>query len=398
MNVTNNNSALSAGEDNTLATDYDVAIIGGGINGAGVAQACAAAGYTTVLIEKSDWAAGTSSKSSKLIHGGLRYLETLQLPLVWQSLSERQILLDIAGDLVKPLEFVVPIYRHTKRRPWELRIGLSLYSLLAGLSPLSRYKSIAIDPLLKHNHWQNSFSYWDAQTDDRLLTQAVVKSACSLGADTLNNTRLERATQTAEGYQLDIRQHDNPTQIQCQFLINCSGPWINQIMDLITPTPTQQSVELVKGSHLILKGQLSDKAFYLESPLDQRAVFLLPWKGNTLLGTTEEIFTGDPDKVTASQREIDYLLATAKEYFPNMPTEIIDQFAGLRVLPSGDSMAFSRPRECILHQDKTHPALLSLYGGKLTTYRHMAQLALKPVIRRLGERVAIADTKNIKLG
>ena len=371
-----------------------MAIIGGGIQGAGVAQACAAAGYKVALIEKNDWAAGTSSKSSKLIHGGLRYLETMQLPLVWQSLQERNILLKIASDLVKPLEFIIPVYQHTRRRPWELRTGLSLYSLLAGLSPQTRFKTTARDPLLTAEQWQTSFSYWDAQTDDKQLTLAVVKSACSLGADTFNGSILNSAKKTETGYQLDI---DNTDPLHCNYLVNCAGPWINQVMDKITPAPSQQKIELVKGSHLILKGQFSHKAFYLESPIDQRAVFFLPWQGNTLLGTTEEPFDGDPDVVTASDSEINYLLKTAEQYFPTLDLQVIDHFAGLRVLPGGESTAFSRPRECILHQDKSHPRLLSLYGGKLTSYRYIAEQARSQISRQLGKKTAIANTKELLL-
>ena len=381
-----------------MKTDYEVAIIGGGIQGAGMAQACAAANYNTVVIEQNDWGSGTSCKSSKLIHGGLRYLESAQIPLVWQSLKERKLLLNNAPTLVKPLEFLIPVYRATHRRPWELLLGLSLYSLLAGLTPLARFKWSRKKPaLLKQDNFQMTFGYWDAQTDDQALTRAVIYSASKLGAETLRPGKLIRAEKQSFGYQLTVQFQGSEYPINCQHLVNCAGPWINQVMDTIVPKPAQPTIELIKGSHLVLRDQISDQAFYLESPIDQRAVFLLPWYGRTLLGTTEVEFTGDPGGAEVSQQEIDYLLATARYYFPHLNADIIDQFAGLRVLPHSNESAFSRSREPILFQDKRHPRLISLYGGKLTTYRHTAEKTVQQIARVLGKRKAIADTKKIKL-
>lgn len=393
-------------EANQIKTDFDVAVIGGGIQGAGVAQAASAAGYKTVIIEKTAWGAGTSSKSSKLIHGGLRYLESGQLSLVWSSLKERNILLQVAPSLVKPLQFIIPIYTFTQRRPWQLYFGLSLYSLLAGITSISRFKSIPVKaftetPLLERKQLQRLFTYWDAQTDDQQLTKSVIHSAQQLGTTTLAPAELIEAKKTPAGYQLQVNQEVDGQIIthtlQCQFLVNAAGPWINDVANRITPSPQQLAIEQIKGSHLIIAGQISESGFYLESPQDQRAVFVLPWQGNTLVGTTEKNFHGDPANVTASSEEIDYLLETVRHYFPDLPLEIIDQFAGLRVLPSGNSSLFSRPRDCILHREQQHPRLISLYGGKLTGYRHNGEQVLHQISKQLGKRAAIANTRTLPL-
>ena len=378
--------------------DYDIAIISGGIHGAGTAQACAAAGYNTIVIEQADWAAGTSSKSTKLIHGGLRYLESWQLSLVYHSLQERNILLRNAPSLVHPLEFVIPIYKTTRRRPWELFTGLGLYSLLAGLSPLSRFKASREKPnAIKPDKFQMAFSYWDAQTDDQALTRAIISSAKKYGATTLAPATVIQAHKNNSGYQLDIDIRGSIEKINCQVLINSAGPWINQVMQRISPTPIQYPIELFKGSHLILQGQIDTRAYYLESPIDQRVIFILPWQGNTLLGTTEELFTGDPAKAKVSPSEVDYLLATAQYYFPQQNFNIIDQYAGVRVLPLSEGKAFSRARETVLHQDKQHPRLISLYGGKLTTYRGVAEKTAKLAAKIMGDKKPVMDTKLISL-
>ena len=377
---------------------YEVTVIGGGIHGAGVMQAAAAAGYKTLVIEQRHWAAGTSSRSSKLLHGGLRYLETAQLSLVRQSLQERNRLLELAPTLAHPLQFHIPIYAGTTRRPWQLVLGLSLYAVLSGLSRLSRFSwhrgALAG---LKADGLQKRFSYWDGQTDDALLTRAVVDSALSLGADALCPATLTAAERTADGYRLTVVEGDDTRHIHTDFLVNCAGPWINRVQALVSPETTQQTCELVKGSHLILQKRISDDAFYLESPEDKRAIFLLPWGEHSLLGTTEQHFEGDPQSVAVSPQERNYLLATARHYFPNADFKVIEEFAGLRVLPAGDASAFARPRECIFHSDPEHPRLLALYGGKLTTYRHTAEQVIKAVTRQLGPRQAIADTTTLPL-
>jgi glycerol-3-phosphate dehydrogenase len=386
--------------------DFEVAVIGGGILGVGAAPACAAAGYRCVLIEQTDWASGTSSRSSKLIHGGLRYLETGQLHLVRESLKERAILLRIAPQLVHPLAFRIPVYRSTKRRPMTLLAGLGLYAMLAGWTTLARYSFTLPGHLpsslaktgLKREGLQSVFRYFDAQTDDVQLTRAVLRSAQSLGVEARCPSRLVTAAREDAGYRLTLDESGHRHELRCGYLVNAGGPWVNDVLGCVAPAPTQRTIDRVLGSHLVLAGRVHDEAFYLESPVDQRAVFVLPWhEDSTLLGTTERPFEGDPAQAAVSAADRDYLLATLRHYFPDRQPEILREFAGVRVLPHGDGRPFVAPRDCVFHVDVNHPCLLSLYGGKLTGYRHTGQDVVAKVRQALGRREAKADTANLPL-
>jgi glycerol-3-phosphate dehydrogenase len=388
-----------------MHADIEVAVVGGGILGVGAAQALAAAGYRCAIVEQTGWAAGTSSRSSKLIHGGLRYLETFQLGLVRESLRERAILLRIAPDLVRPLAFRIPVYPTTRRRPWTLTAGLGLYALLAGWTPLARFgwtsprrlPAALRDSGLKTDGLQTVFRYWDAQTDDVLLTRAVVRSAQALGVAARCPARLVAATRLERGYRLTLAEGGGTHELRCDYLVNAAGPWINDVLATVEPAATHRTIDRVLGSHLILEPALHAEAFYLESPIDQRAVFVLPWKGRTLLGTTERAFVGDPQDAAVAAAEREYLLATLHHYFPAATPTIVGEFAGVRVLPHGDGRAFVRPRDCVFHVDPQHPHLLSLYGGKLTGYRHTGQDVVAMVRKALGPRTAIADTATLRL-
>lgn len=388
-----------------MRADYDVAVIGGGILGVGAAQACAAAGYSCAIVEQTDWACGTSSRSSKLIHGGLRYLESKQFSLVRESLAERAILLKIAPHLVHPLAFRIPVYRTTKRRPWELAAGLGLYGVLAGFTTLARFSwsfprtlpADLRDSGLKEDGLQTVFRYWDAQTDDAKLTRAVLASARSLGAEAFCPAKLISARLLETGYQLLLDEGGTPRRITCGYLVNAGGPWINHVLAKVTPEPSHRTIDRVLGSHLMIEQALHEDAFYLESPIDRRAVFVLPWKGRTLLGTTETPFDGNPGKATVSDADRHYLLTTLRHYFPTLVPKIVGAFAGVRVLPHGDGRAFQRPRDCVFHWDDKHPNLVSLYGGKLTGYRHTGQDVVAKVRLALGRREAKADTATLRL-
>lgn len=388
-----------------MRSEFEVVVVGGGILGCGIAQAVAAAGYSCLVVERSDWAAGTSSKSSKLIHGGLRYLETAQLGLVRESLRERAILLRIAPDLVKPLPFLVPVYADTRRKPWQLNAGLLLYALLSGWTRLANFGSYAPDDAdhvlgdsgLRRDGLLRVFRYWDAQTDDALLTRAVVASARELGAEAWCPAELLTAERVTEGYDVRIRRDADETRLRCRFLINAAGPWSSVVRERVRPALPLQAVDCVLGSHLVIEPRLSERAFYLESPSDGRAVFALPWKGRTLLGTTEHVYRGDPDRAAPPLSDNDYLLGVLGHYFPHFDAQIVDRFAGLRVLPAGEGTAFRRPRECVLQRDPQHPRMISLSGGKLTGYRAIAERVAATLRAPLGARHAIADTAELRL-
>jgi glycerol-3-phosphate dehydrogenase len=383
--------------------NHDVAVIGGGILGVGAAQACAAAGYRCVVVEQNDWASGTSSRSSKLIHGGLRYLETGQFSLVRESLKERAILLKIAPHLVHPLAFLIPVYAGTKRRPATLAAGLGLYAVLAGLTSLARFSATRRMPSalrragLKAEALQAVFRYFDAQTDDVQLTRAVLRSAQSLGAEARCPARLVAAQREEGGYTLTLDEGGRRHELHCAYLVNAGGPWINDVQGCIAPSATQRRIDRVLGSHLVLEERVYEEALYLESPDDQRAVFVLPWQGRTMVGTTERPFDGDPAMASVNADDRAYLLATLRHYFPHERPRIFGEFAGVRVLPHGDGRAFQRPRDCIFHVDPAHPRLVGLYGGKLTGYRATGQDVVAKVRQALGRRKPVADTATLRL-
>jgi glycerol-3-phosphate dehydrogenase len=383
---------------------YDVVVIGAGIQGAGVAQAATAAGYSVLVLEQQAIAAGTSSKSSKLIHGGLRYLESAQFGLVRESLRERALLLKLAPDLVKLQPLHIPIYQDSKRSPLTIRAGLSLYSVLAGLSNTAHFRSLPQqewDSLtgLKQDGLREVFRYYEAQTDDAALTAAVLRSAQSLGAEVLIPARFVAARVQDKHCEIDYEFQGQQQTITANVLMNCSGPWALDVLARITPAHHLPAVELVQGSHLLLP-PLLDQYFYLEAPQDKRAIFVLPWKQQLLIGTTETIHHGAPEAARCLDSEKAYLLHTLKHYFPALALSgvPVTGFAGLRVLPRSEKSAFFRPREVLLDVDNAeYPRVLSLMGGKLTTYRPTAQMALDRVRAALPERQARADTAQLPL-
>jgi glycerol-3-phosphate dehydrogenase len=387
--------------DNGLDVDrYDYVVIGAGIHGAGVAQAASAAGYRVLLLEQyAQPAMATSSRSSKLIHGGLRYLETAQFALVRACLRERAYLLNNAPQLVTLKHFYIPVYKTTTRRPWKIMLGLTLYSLFSW----RRFYRI------KRDRWQQLdgldtrdldavFSYYDAQTDDARLTRAVLASAKSLGANTLFNCTVQSAAADAEGVMIQCQTENGGQTFKSRVVINASGPWVaNMHARLCDATPL--AVSLVQGAHIVLPGQVT-QPYYLESPSDQRAVFVLPWKGGILVGTTETTFEGDPAEPSATAAEISYLLEIYNHHFQHSYTteDVIEVFAGLRVLPAGEGTAFSRPRDTVFaRDDETQPRVVSILGGKLTDYRATSEKLVNSLKSFLPPAHAIADTARLSL-
>ena len=388
-------------------SQHDVIVVGAGIHGAGVAQAAAAAGHSVLVLEQQHPAYGTSSRSSKLIHGGLRYLESGQLRLVRESLHERTLMLRNAPELVQLKSFYIPLYRQTRRQPWQIRTGLILYSLLGGLQIGCRFDSLprrawaALDGLNTDN-LRKVFRYHDAQTDDALLTRAVLRSAQQLGAEFFAPAQVTHAELHAQGVSVTYLENGQQRDAHARVLINASGPWVNQTLALITPKQPARSIELVQGTHLIVPGQIERGIYYVESPRDGRAIFVMPWYGQTLIGTTETRYRGDPAAVKPSPSEINYLLQTLKHYFPvykDLTTaQITRTFAGLRVLPAGGGHAFHRPRETLLDVDRDQqPRLLSIFGGKLTGWRATAEKIMQRIAPSLPTRATRADTRTIRL-
>ncbi|HEY2679147.1 MAG TPA: glycerol-3-phosphate dehydrogenase/oxidase [Steroidobacteraceae bacterium] len=370
--------------------EYDVVIVGGGIHGAGVLQAAAASGLRTLLIERKGLASGTSSKSSKLIHGGLRYLESGQFALVRESLRERSIHLRIAPELVELKPFFIPVYRDTRRRPWQLKVGLWIYALLGGFAPGTGFGSVpraewsGLDGL-KLEDLDAVIRYHDAQTNDALLTRAVVQSAIGLGATVAMPARFIKAVLNETRVAVTYDEGGSSIECTARVLINAGGPWATQVAGAVEPAIFVPDVELVQGTHIVIPRSITQGIYYVESPADGRAVFVMPWNGATLIGTTETPYQGDPDQVQPLPQEEEYLLAVVRHYFPALKglerKDISERFAGLRVLPSATQAAFDRSRETIITADRDAcPRVLGIYGGKLTGWRATAA----HVMQRIG--------------
>ena len=387
--------------------DVDVVVVGAGIHGAGVAQAAAAAGHSVLLLEQTAPAAGSSSRSSKLIHGGLRYLETGQFHLVRESLHERTTLLRLAPQLVRLQRFHIPIYRETRRRPWQLRVGLSLYAVLcgfghgAGFGTLPRKQWESLDGLDTRG-LQCVFYYHDAQTDDRALTEAVVRSAQQLGVRMLCPAQVRRASLGQNTVDVYFTWDGSEQHCRARVLVNAAGPWADRLARSISPHIEVPTLECVQGSHLIINSPSPGAIYYVESPRDGRAIFVMPWHGKLMIGTTETRFRGDPGAVAPTAAEVHYLLGVLKHYFPRFrpddACEVSGSFAGLRVLPGGAGHAFHRSRETLLVKDRpVHPRVLSVYGGKLTTWRAVSARAMDQIADALPQRQSVASTDELQL-
>lgn len=385
--------------------DHDLLIVGGGIQGAGIAQAAAAAGWHVALLERSTLAAGASHASSKLIHGGLRYLENAQFRLVHQSLRERRLLLRLAPELVHRTTFHIPIYRDSRRRPWQIRVGLGMYAVLAGLDADSHFGQLprndwsSLDGL-RTDGLQAVFHYMDAQTDDAALTRAVMHSAVGLGAELHLPARFTGAELRPDGVEVTWEAGGRTRSAAARVLVNAAGPWTNAVLAGVSPRQPPLSIELVRGTHIVLEARLDRGAYYLEVPQDSRAVFAMPWQGGrTLVGTTESVHAAGPDHVEPTSAEIDYLREVVAHYLPrHAGAALVDPFAGLRVLPAATDRPFARSRETLWQLDRSvKPRLLSIAGGKLTTWRASAAHAIRVLGASVPARIPKADTRQLPI-
>ena len=361
---------------------FDLAIIGGGIHGAACAREASEKGYSVLVLEQYDRPGmGTSSKSSKLIHGGLRYLESGQFKLVRECLQERKHLLQSASHLVKLVPFHIPVYQDTRRPSWLIRIGLIIYSVFSH----SRFKSIPRSQWqhldgLKTKQLKHVFQYYDAQTDDRQLTEYIMQQAIDLGTKLETGAYFESASCTDRNCTLTYSRSGQHHRIECGMIINAAGPWVNRVLDHIQPVQSKLDIDLVLGTHIVVEGQLEQGMYYLESPSDKRAVFVMPWKGRMMIGTTERQLNELQNTISAPDEDIDYLIGIFNHYFTRQihRQDVVEAFAGVRVLPGSSTSTFRRPRDTIIHHDRSvHPRVFTLYGGKLTAHRITAQRLIK---------------------
>ncbi|WP_066966817.1 glycerol-3-phosphate dehydrogenase/oxidase [Microbulbifer sp. Q7] len=383
-----------------MSMEYDVLVVGAGIQGAGVAEALTAAGHRVAILEQESVAYGTSSRSSKLIHGGLRYLESGQFSLVYECLKERRWLLANKPDLVHMVPFLIPVYRHSRRPSWKIRLGLSFYALLSGLfSSYARFRSISTqdyDALcgLNSDDLLAVYRYYDAQTDDAALTREVIQTAVRGGAELLCPASLVGAEVTDKFVRVDYFHNGQLNTLHCRALVNCSGPWIEETNSKCAPSAKLPPLELVAGTHIQVPLKLANKIFYVEAE-DGRAVFVMPWQGETLIGTTERPYHGDPAEVAPTLEEKAYLLRTLKQYFPETRplqlSDLSDSWAGLRVLPHASDNPFSRSRETMICTDNPKcPRIVAVAGGKLTSYRATARSVVKKLRPLLASKEDLA--------
>lgn len=371
---------------------FDVLVIGGGINGAAIANIAAAHGQSVCLVEKRDFASGTSSKSSKLIHGGIRYLENFEFKLVHEALVERAIHLTEVPYLVKPISFLIPVYKGDRRPLWMMRLGVFLYDILAGRHNIARHQAFSakqllkLEPALKPDGLTGGVMYFDAQMDDARLCLENVLAAKSRGAETLNY--VETVSFLKEnGRVVGVTARDvlNPDQkifeVRARKTIVAVGPWTNILLKMDNPE-APELVRTTKGIHIVYPKRISSHALLIPSARDNRIFFVIPWEhDNTLIGTTDTDFRGNPDDVEANAEDIQYLIEETKRVFPSVSidqNEIVT-FAGLRPLvqsPAGSPSKISREHSIFA----TASGIIFVTGGKYTTYRIIAREALSRFI------------------
>lgn len=373
---------------------YDIAIIGGGINGTGIARDAAGRGLKVFLCEKNDLASATSSASTKLIHGGLRYLEHYEFRLVREALIEREVLLRAAPHIIWPLRFVLP---HVKglRPAWMIRLGLFLYDHLGGREKLPGSEGIKLKthpagkPLVAG--MEKAFVYSDCWVQDARLVVLNAMDARNLGADIVTRTECVSAKRDGDVWNVTIRdEHGAEHTIRAKSLVNAAGPWCAELLENRVEAKKKQGIRMVQGSHIVVPKLFDHDYCYIFQNPDGRIVFAIPYEQNfTLIGTTDRDYKGDPSKVAISAEETEYLCKLANTYFEKKITtdDVVWAYSGVRPLyGDGSDDASKVTRDYVLEIDQgDHGApLLNIYGGKITTYRKLAESAMSKLCPLLG--------------
>ena len=362
---------------------FDLVIIGGGINGAGIARDAAGRGLKVLLCEQHDLASATSSASSKLIHGGLRYLEYYEFRLVREALREREVLLRIAPHLVSPLRFRLPHEPHL-RPAWMIRAGLFLYDTLAHRETLPGSRSLKLNgqsPLLPE--FNRAFEYSDCWVDDARLVVSNAMCARNHGAEILTYARCESAKRTESGWEVHLDQKGEKHIVHAKALINATGPWVARFVKENLQAKPEYGIRMIKGSHIVVPRLHSGQEAYILQNVDKRIVFVIPWLDKwSMIGTTDVEYQGEPTDVGISAEETDYLLRITNKYFRTRVTDkdIVHSFSGVRPLcndESNDPSAITRDYTLTVSDTTERYPLLNIFGGKLTTYRKLAESALE---------------------
>lgn len=367
---------------------FDLAIIGGGVNGCGIARDAIGRGYSVFLCEMNDLASGTSSWSTKLVHGGLRYLEYYEFRLVREALIEREILWQIAPHIIRPLRFVLP--HHAGLRPaWLLRLGLFLYDHIGGrkLLPATRSVDLAHDEVgkpLAPGRFVRGFEYSDCFVDDARLVVLTARDAADRGADIRTRTRATEIRQGDGIWQVSIEDtlSGERSTIKAKALVNAAGPWVENVLSHGAGVNAKAKVRLVQGSHIVVPKLYDHDRAYIFQNSDGRIIFAIPYQDEfTLIGTTDLDYHGDPAQVKISTAEIAYLCASVSEYLakPVIPADVVWTYSGVRPLyDDGANEAKAATRDYVFELDLPGGApLLSIYGGKITTHRRLAEEALE---------------------
>ena len=394
-------------------TDFDLAVIGAGINGAGIARDAALRGLRVVVLEQNDLCSGTSAASSRLIHGGLRYLEFGEIPLVYESLHERRNLRQIAAHLVKPLRICIPIYASARRGPLLIRFGMIAYDLLSIRKRMPKHDMLSSDeirsqaPSLNNNGLLAGACYFDAQLTfaERLVLENLL-AARSAGA-TIKTYHRVTAIDIQHG-RVERIEYENAISgeqgsLSASVVVNAAGPWVDEVLGVATGS-AKRMIGGTKGSHIVV-GRFDgapDDAFYVEAEADSRPFFVIPWNRMLLIGTTDIRYRESLDEIRASRTEIDYLLSETNRVFPGADLDVGDihyAYAGVRPLPyrkKGPESAITR-KHIIKKHRRVAKGLLSIVGGKLTTYRNLAEQTVDLVGKILRRPLPPCRTHDTKL-
>ena len=359
---------------------YDIFIIGGGINGAGIARDASGRGLKVYLAEKGKVGSATSSWSSKLIHGGLRYLENYEFKLVAESLREREVITKIAPSITKPLPFVIP---HTKKLRSKLliRLGLFLYDNLGGKSKIPKSSKINFNKKYQNilqSKFSDGFQYYDVQVDDKKLVEMNIDDAKKMGAIIAEDTKVINANRIDNYWEITL---NNKKKIKSKILINAAGPWINETVNNVLKINAKKSIRLVRGSHIITKKLYEEEVAFTLQNDDNRIVFVIPYKDEySLIGTTE-VDVHSPDNPSISDEEKIYLINTINNHFIKQISQedIVETYSGIRPLIEDFKEASKVTRDYVfdLNCEDNNVPLLNIYGGKLTTYRKLSEKVME---------------------
>ncbi len=377
-------------------SNVDAVIIGGGINGAAVARDAALRGLKVVLFEQGDFASGTSSKSTKIAHGGLRYLRNLEFGLVHEAQRERLLMRKLLPHLVTPQPFLYPVYAGGADPMWKVKLGLTTYDLLSGLNNKERHQAlepneaISANPVLRAQAMTGAFRYWDDRMDDARICLETVLSAEEAGASCFNYTRVA-AARRRQSTLIEVDYEDTEAgifgSVRTRAVVNCAGPWSDAVLSDVLRAPSRQLMP-TKGVHIVVPRIAGEDALILDNPRDKRTFFAIPWDDATLIGTTDTRYDGDPSDVQVEQQDIDYLIDAAGYYLPSAglkASDVIYSFAGLRPLVSPGGRDVPEGKISRKHRVAVEPeGVVTLVGGKYTTYRQMAEDAVDAMIETLG--------------